>query len=47
MIAENKYHNEFKECKVMKTCFYAMNVNINYKKIIEKLKDTKLFIDKL
>jgi hypothetical protein len=28
MIAENKYHNEFKECKVMKTCFYAMNVNI-------------------
>lgn len=47
MIAENKYHNEFKECKNMKTGFYAMNVNIDYKKIIEKLKNTKLFIDKL
>jgi len=47
MIAVNKYNNEFKECKNMKTGFYAMNVNINYKKIIEKLKDTKLFIDKL
>ena len=47
MIAENKYHNEFKECKDIKTGVYAMNVNINYKKIIEKLKDTKLFIDNL
>lgn len=47
MIAENKYQNEFKECKDIKTGVYAMNVNINYKKIIEKLKDTKLFIDNL
>ena len=47
MIAENKYHNEFKECKDMKTGVYGMNININYKKIIEKLKDTKLFIDNL
>lgn len=47
MIAENKYHNEFKECKNIRTSFYSMNININYKKIIEKLKDTKLFIDNL
>jgi ubiquitin-protein ligase len=47
MIAENKYNNEFKECKNMKTGFYSMNVNINYEKVIQKLKDTKIFIDNL
>ena len=46
MIAENKL-NEFKESKDIKTDFYLMKVNINYKKVIEKLKDTKIFIDKL
>ena len=47
MIAENKYRNEFKECKELRTGFYSMKVNINYKKVIQKLKDTKLFIEKL
>ena len=47
MIAENKYNNEFKECKNMKTGFYSMNVNINYEKVIQKIKDTKIFIDNL
>jgi ubiquitin-conjugating enzyme E2 Z len=47
IIAENKYRDEFKECKDLKTGFYSMNVNINYKKVIQKLKDTKLFLDKL
>jgi len=47
MIAENKYRNEFKESKNVKTGFYTMNVNINYSKILQKLKDTKQFIDKL
>jgi ubiquitin-conjugating enzyme E2 Z len=47
IIAENKYRNEFKECKELRTCFYSMKVNVNYTKVIQKLKDTKLFIDKL
>ena len=45
IIAKNKLQNDFKECKLLKTQFYSMNVNINYEKVIQKLMDSKLFID--
>jgi len=45
IIAKNKHQNDFKECKLLKTQFYSMNVNINYEKVIQKLMDSKLFID--
>ena len=47
LIAENKYNNEFKESRFVKTGMYTMNVNINYEKVIQKLKEAKLFIDNL
>ena len=43
--AENKYNTDFKENQTLRTGFYSMNININYKKVIEKLKESKIFVD--
>ena len=43
--AENKLVTDYKESKILKTSYYSMCVNVNYKKIIEKLGAAKLFIE--
>jgi len=45
--AQKKYSNEYNESKVLRTGYYSMCVNINYEKVIQKLRDTKIFIDNL
>jgi ubiquitin-protein ligase len=45
--AEKKHNDDFKEPLNLRTGFYSMNVIIDYEKIIQKLKDSKSFIDKL
>jgi hypothetical protein len=45
--AENKYTTEYSESTLLRTGYYSMCVNINYKKVIDKLKETKLFVDNL
>jgi ubiquitin-protein ligase len=44
-IAQNKYTNEYNESKVVRTGYYSMCINIDYKKIIEKVGEAKVFID--
>ena len=43
--AQNKIVTDYKEPKILKTSYYSMCVNINYKKTIEKIHEAKLFID--
>jgi ubiquitin-conjugating enzyme E2 Z len=38
--AEKKLLEEYKEAKVLSTGFYNMNINIDYQKVVEKLKET-------
>lgn len=45
--SENKFKNDYSEATVLRTGYYSMCVSINYKKVIDKLKETKLFVDKL
>ena len=45
LIAQKKLITDYNEPKVLKTSYYSMCVNINYKKIIEKLDAAKNFID--
>lgn len=45
--AEKKLNDDFKESVNLRTGFYSMNIIIDYEKIIQKLKDSKSFIDKL
>jgi len=45
--AENKYTTEYSEITLLKTGYYSMSININYKKVIEKLKETKVFVETL
>lgn len=44
--AENKYTTEYSETTLLRTGYYSMCVNINYKKVIDKLIETKLFVEK-
>ena len=44
-IAQNKYLNS--ESKVVRTGYYSMCVNIDYDKLIKKLGNSKVFIDKI
>jgi len=39
--AEKKYHDEFPKLQNIKTGFYSMNVDIEYEKVIQKLKQSK------
>ena len=45
--AEKKLAIDYNEPKILKTSYYSMCVNINYKKTIEKLDAAKNFIDKM
>jgi len=43
--AENKHKNDFIDSTILKTGYYSLCVDINYKKVIEKLKESKTFIE--
>lgn len=43
--ANKKYETEFNELRNVKTGFYSMNVNVDYKKLIQKLKDSNLKVN--
>ena len=45
--AENKYTTQYSEATVLRTGYYSMCVNINYKKMIDKLKEAKVFVDNM
>ena len=45
--AQKKLVNDYNEPKIIKTSYYSMCVNVNYKKIIEKLQGAKNFLDNL
>jgi ubiquitin-protein ligase len=45
-LAENKHKNDFIDSTILKTGYYSLCVDINYKKVIEKLKESKIFIEK-
>jgi ubiquitin-conjugating enzyme E2 Z len=47
VFAENKYKTEYSEAKVLRTGYYSMCVNVNYEKVVGKLKDAKVFVDNL
>ena len=43
--AENKLKNDFIDSTILKTGYYSLCVDINYKKVIEKLKESKTFVE--
>lgn len=43
--AEKKYKEEFPLCKNIVIGFYSLNVLVDYNRLIQKLKETKIFID--
>ena len=43
--AENKHKNDFIESTILKTGYYSHCVDVNYKKVIEKLKESKTFVE--
>lgn len=43
--AENKHKNDFIESTILKTGYYSLCVDVNYKKVIEKLKESKTFLE--
>ena len=43
--AENKHKNDFIDSTILKTGYYSLCVDINYQKVIEKLKESKTFIE--
>jgi ubiquitin-conjugating enzyme E2 Z len=43
--AENKHKNDFIESTILKTGYYSHCVDVNYKKVIEKLKESKSFVE--
>ena len=45
--AQKKRATDYNEPKILKTSYYSMCVNVNYKKIIEKLQGAKNFLDNL
>ena len=46
-LLKKKLVNDYNEPKIIKTSYYSMCVNVNYKKIIEKLQGAKNFLDNL
>lgn len=43
--AENKHKIDFIESTILKTGYYSHCVDVNYKKVIEKLKESKTFVE--
>jgi ubiquitin-conjugating enzyme E2 Z len=43
--AENKNKTDFVDSTILKTGYYSLCVDINYKKVIEKLKEAKSFVE--
>ena len=43
--AENKLKNDFIDSTILKTGYYSLCVDINYQKVIEKLKESKTFVE--
>jgi ubiquitin-conjugating enzyme E2 Z len=43
--SENKLKNDFIDSTILKTGYYSLCVDINYKKVIEKLKESKTFVE--
>ena len=43
-LAENKLKNDFIDSTILKTGYYSLCVDINYKKVIEKLKESKTIV---
>ena len=42
--AENKHKNDFVDSTILKTGYYSLCVDVNYQKVIEKLKEAKTFV---
>jgi ubiquitin-conjugating enzyme E2 Z len=45
--AENKHKNDFLDSTILKTGYYSLCIDANYKKVIEKLKEAKNFVEKI
>jgi ubiquitin-conjugating enzyme E2 Z len=43
--AENKHKNDFTDSTILKTGYYSLCIDVNYKKVIEKLKESKKFVE--
>jgi ubiquitin-conjugating enzyme E2 Z len=43
--AENKHKNDFIESTILKSGYYSLCADVNYKKVIEKLKESKTFVE--
>jgi ubiquitin-conjugating enzyme E2 Z len=43
--ANKKYENEFNEVHNIRTGIYSMNINVDYKNVIQKLKDSNLKVN--
>ena len=43
--AENKHKNDFADSTILKTGYYSLCIDVNYKKVIEKLKESKKFVE--
>jgi ubiquitin-conjugating enzyme E2 Z len=43
--AENKHKNDFKESTILKTGYYSLCIDVNYQKVIKKLKESKSFVE--
>ena len=42
--AENKHKNDFVDSTILKTGYYSLCIDVNYQKVIEKLKEAKTFV---
>jgi ubiquitin-conjugating enzyme E2 Z len=43
--SENKLKNDFIDSTILKTGYYSLCVDVNYKKVIDKLKESKTFVE--
>jgi hypothetical protein len=43
--SENKLKNDFADSTILKTGYYSLCVDVNYKKVIDKLKESKTFVE--
>ena len=42
--AENKNKTDFVDSTILKTGYYSLCIDVNYQKVIEKLKEAKTFV---
>ena len=45
--AENKHKNDFVDSTILKSGYYSICIDANYQKVIEKLKEAKIFVEKI